>query len=86
MTTTGSRMIVIQSSLSLVECEVASKNRVNPTMIKSIPEDNILTSLVSYLTSVNTGQSGLEILGLEIYNDITIPKIIGVDEEKGFIG
>jgi hypothetical protein len=85
MTTTGSRMEIIQSPLGLVECEAASKNRVNPPTIKTIPEDNILTSLIAYSTSVNTGQSWSEILGLEIYNDISIPKIISADEEKGFI-
>jgi hypothetical protein len=86
MTTTGSRMAVIQSSLGFVECEAASKNGVNPPTIKSIPEDNILMSLVSYSMSVNTRQSWPESLGLEIYDDISIPKIIGADEEKGFIG
>jgi hypothetical protein len=53
--------------------------------IESIPEDNILTSLVVYSTPVRTRQIGLESLGLEIYDDITIPKIIRTNEEKGFI-
>jgi hypothetical protein len=55
-------------------------------MIKSIPEDNILTYLVAYSTSVSTRQSWPESLGLEIYDDITIPKIIRANEEKGVFG
>jgi hypothetical protein len=41
--------------------------------------------LVAYSTSVSSGQIGLESLGLEIYDDIAIPKIIGTNEENGFI-
>ena len=55
-------------------------------MIKSIPEDNILTGLIAYAMSVSTRQSWMESLGLEIYNDITIPKIISANKEKGLIG
>ena len=55
-------------------------------MIKSITEDNTLMGLVAYSTPVSTGQIGMESLGLEIYDDITIPKIINADEEKRFIG
>jgi hypothetical protein len=86
MTTTSSRMAVIQRSLDFVECEVVSKDGFNPLTIKSIPEDNILMSLVSYSTSVSTRQSWLKSLGLEIYDDITIPKFISANEENGFIG
>ena len=53
--------------------------------IKSIPEDNILTALVAYSTLVSTGQIGPESLGLEIYDDISIPKIIKTNQKKGFI-
>jgi hypothetical protein len=79
-------MIVIQSFLGFVECETTSKNRVNPSTIKSIPEDNVLTSLIVYSTLFSTGQSCLESLGLEIYNDIPIPNIISANKEKRFIG
>jgi hypothetical protein len=53
--------------------------------IKSIIEDNILTGLVSYFTMVSTRKIGMESQGLEIYDDISIPKIIGTNQEKGFI-
>jgi hypothetical protein len=53
--------------------------------IKSITEDNILTGLVAYSTVISTRQIGLESLGLEIYDDISIPKIIRTNQEKGFI-
>jgi hypothetical protein len=86
VTTTGSRMTFIQGFLSFVKCEEVSKNRVNPTMIKSITEDNILAGLVAYLMIVSARQIGLESLGLDIYDDISIPKVIGTDQEKGFIG
>jgi hypothetical protein len=79
-------MAVIQGFLGFVKCEVASKNGVNPTMIKSITEDNILKGLVAYSMAVSARQIGLESLGLEIYDDIPIPKVIKTDQEKGFIG
>ena len=79
-------MAIIQIFLGFIKCEATSKNKVNPPTIKSIPKDNILTGLVAYSTSVSTRQSWPESLGLEIYDDITIPKIIIDDEEKGFIG
>ena len=79
-------MTIIQGFLGFVKREAASKNGVNPTTIKSITEDNILTSLVAYSTTVSDRKIGLESLGLEIYDDISIPKVIGTDPEKGFIG
>jgi hypothetical protein len=79
-------MAVIQGFLGFIKREAASKNGVDPTMIKSITEDNILTGLVAYSTAVSARQIGPEGLGLEIYNDISIPKVIGTDQEKGFIG
>jgi hypothetical protein len=85
VTTTGSRMAVIQGFLGFIKREATSKNRVNPTTIKGITEDNILTCLVEYLTEVRARQIGLESLGLEIYDDISIPNVIGTDQEKGFI-
>ena len=78
-------MAVIESFLGFIEREAASKNGVNPSTIKSIPEDNILMSLVAYLTMVSTGQIRLESIGLEIYDDISVPKIIETNHEKGFI-
>ena len=53
--------------------------------IKSITEDNILTGLVAYSTVVSTRKISPKSLGLEIYDDISIPKIIGTNQEKGFI-
>jgi hypothetical protein len=53
--------------------------------IKSITEDNILTDLVAYRTAVSARKIRLESLGLEIYDDIPIPKVIETDQEKGFI-
>ena len=63
-------MAVIQGFLGFVKHEATSKNGVNPMMIKSITEDNILTGLVAYSTMVIAKQIGLESLGLEIYDDI----------------
>jgi hypothetical protein len=79
-------MVVIEGFLGFVKCEAKLKNRVNPTMIKSIIEDNILTSLVAYSMMVNARKIGPESLGLEIYDDISVPKVIKTNQEKGFIG
>ena len=78
-------MAVIEGFLGFIKCEAASKNGVNPTMIKSIIVDNILIGLVAYSMAVSPRQIGPKILGLEIYDDIFVPKVIGTDQEKGFI-
>ena len=44
-----------------------------------------MTVLVVYSMVVSARQSGVEILVLEIYDDISIAKVIGTDQEKGFI-
>jgi hypothetical protein len=72
-------MAVIQGFLVFVKCDVVSKNGVNPTTIKSITEDNILTGLVAYSTTVSARQIGWKSLGLEIYDDVSIPNVIGID-------
>jgi hypothetical protein len=54
--------------------------------IKSIIEDNILMGLVAYLMAVSDRQIRLKSLGMEIYDDIFIPKVVETDQEKGFIG
>jgi hypothetical protein len=78
-------MAVIEGFFGFVKREATSKNRVNPTMVKSITEDNILMGLVVYSTMVSTRQVGMEILGLEIYDDISVPKVIQTNQENGFI-
>jgi hypothetical protein len=79
-------MEFIQGFLGFVKCKETSKNGIDPMMIKSITEDDILTGLVEYSTTVSARQIGSESLGLEIYDDISVPKVIGTDQEKGFIG
>ena len=79
-------MAVIQSFLSFIIGETSSKNGVNPTAIKNVTEDNVLTSLVTYAMMISARQIGLESLSLEIDNDIPIPKVIRNDHKKGFIG
>jgi hypothetical protein len=79
-------MAVIQGFLSFIKCEAMSKNGVNPPTIKSITEDKILTGLVVYAKMVSARQIRPESLGLEIYDDIDIPKVIGTDQKRGFIG
>jgi hypothetical protein len=79
-------MEIIQGFLGFVKSEASEKNGVNPTTIKSITKDNILMGLVTYSMAVNTRKIGIESLILEIYNDISIPKVIETDQKKGFIG
>ena len=78
-------MEFIEGFPEFIKCEAASKNGVNPLTIKSITEDNILTGLVAYATVVSARQIGPEILGLEIHDDIPIPKVIRTNQKKGFI-
>jgi hypothetical protein len=79
-------MAVIQGFLGFIKGETSSKDGVNPTALKSVTKDNILTGLVTYSTAVSARQIGPESLSLEIYNDIPIPKVVGTDQEEGFIG
>jgi hypothetical protein len=79
-------MAVIQGFIGFIKGETSSKHGVNPTMIKSVAEDTILIGLVTYSTMVSARQIGLESMSLDIYNDIPIPKVVGTDQEEGFIG
>jgi hypothetical protein len=54
--------------------------------IKSVTKDNVLMGLVMYVTRVIVGQIRPKSLSLEIDNDITIPKVIRIDQKKGFVG
>jgi hypothetical protein len=82
MTTTCSRVAVIQRFLSFIKIQTTSEDRINASMVKSIAKDDIMTCLITNMTSFITGQCRLESLSLEIYNDISVPNIIGIDKEK----
>jgi hypothetical protein len=75
----------IQSFLNFIIGETSLKNGFSPMEIKSVTEDNVLTGLVMYATTVSARQIGPESLSLEIYNDIPIPKVIRTDQKKGYV-
>jgi hypothetical protein len=52
--------------------------------IKSVTENDVLTDLIPYTTTVRTRKVGLEILSLEIDDNISIPNVIRTDHKKGF--
>ena len=53
--------------------------------IQSVTENEIMDVLVANQTSLVMREVGRKTLCLEIYNDISIPRVIGANEEQLFI-
>jgi hypothetical protein len=85
MTTTCSKVAVIQIFLSLIIGEIEYENKVNTTPIKSVTNNYVLTGLIPYMMTVCARKVGPESLSLEIDDNISVPSVIRTDQKKGFI-
>jgi hypothetical protein len=84
VTATGSKVIVIQNAFSLCMNQTSSKDNINTTVIQSVADDKITMRMVVNTSTLFTGSVRLKALGLEIKEDVSIPRIRGADEEKSF--
>jgi hypothetical protein len=84
VTTTGSKVIVIQNAFNLCMNQTSSKDSINTTAIQGVADDKITTRMVVNMSTLFTESVRLKALGLEIKEDVSIPRIRGADEEKSF--
>jgi hypothetical protein len=85
VTATGSKVTVIQNAFSLCMNQTSSKDSINTTAIQGVTDDKVTTRMMVNTSTLFTGSVRLEALGLEIKEDVSIPRIRGVDEEKSFV-
>jgi hypothetical protein len=76
MTATCSRVTVIQRFLIFIVGETLSKYGIITTMIKGITNDNVLMGLIPDMKTIYTRKIMLEILGLEIDDNISVPYVV----------
>ena len=86
MTATSSKVIVIQNAFSLFMNQTSSKDSINTMVIQGVTDDKVTTRMVANTSTLFTGSVRLKMLGLEVKEDVSVPRIRGVDEEKSFIG
>jgi hypothetical protein len=85
VTATGSMMTIIQNALSLCMNQTSSKDSVNTTAIQGVVDDKITTRMVVNTSTLFMENVRLKVLGLEVKEDVSVPRIRGVDEEESFI-
>ena len=85
MIATGSKVIVIQNAFSLYMNQTSSKDSVNTTVIQGVTDDKIMTRMVANTSTLFTLSVRLKALGLEVKEDVSVPRIRGADEEKSFV-
>jgi hypothetical protein len=85
MTTTCSRVTVIQSFFIFIVSETLLKNGINTAMVEGITKNDVLSGMIPYMTMICTREIRSESLSLEIDNNIFIPYVIRTDQKKGFV-
>jgi hypothetical protein len=81
----GSKVTVIQNTFSLYMNQTSSKDSVNTTAIQGSANDKITVRMLENTSTLLTGSVRLKALGLEIKENVSIPRIRCVDEEKSFV-
>ena len=61
--------------------EALPKNGVNPTSIQGIMQDEVVFHVVTNVVAINMSQMWLKMLGLEINQQISIPRISSANKE-----
>jgi hypothetical protein len=86
VTAIGSKVTIVQNMFSLFMNQTSSKDSINTMAIQGVADDKVTKRMVANTSTLFTGSVRLKTLGLEVKEDISIPRIRGVDEEKSFIG
>ena len=85
VTTTSTRVAVIQNSLGFFEGQASAKNRIDTEPVQGVPNDAIWLGLMSDpSTSIFIGL-GTEGGRLQVDNNVLVPRIEGADEEESFV-
>jgi hypothetical protein len=86
VTTTSAKVTIIQNVFSLLMNQTSSKDSINTTVIQGVTDDKITMRMVVNTSTLFTGSVRLKVLGLEVKEDVSMPRIRGDYEEKSFIG
>jgi hypothetical protein len=76
---------VIQNAFSLCMNQTSSNDSVNTMVIQGVADDKVTTRMVANTLTLFTGSVRLKELGLEIKEDVSIPRIRGANEENSFV-
>jgi hypothetical protein len=85
VTATGSKVTVVQNVFNLCMNQTSLKDSVNTTVIQGFTDDEITTRMVANMSTLFMRSVRLKTLGLEVKEDVSIPRIRGADEEKSFV-
>ena len=78
-------MKIVQNTFNLHMNQTLLKDSINTMEIQGVVDNKVMTRMVANTSTLFTGNVRLKALGLEIKEDVSIPRIRGVDEEKSFI-
>ena len=81
MIATCSRVAIIQHMFNLLMGEVSPENRINPTSIQGIIQDEVIFHVVTDTAAIITGKMQLKYLCLELNKKISIPRISSANQE-----
>jgi hypothetical protein len=85
VTATGSKVTVVQDTFNLRMNQTSSKDSINTTVIQGVVDDEITTRMVANTLTLFTGSVRLKALGLEVKEDVSVPRIRCADEENSFV-
>jgi hypothetical protein len=86
VTAIGAKVTIVQNAFSLCMNQTSSKDSVNTMTIQGVADDKITMRKVVNTSTLFMGSVRLKTLGLEVKEDVSIPRIRGADEENSFIG
>ena len=68
-------MAIIYNFIGFLMCEAPTKNRIDNATVKGVANDQIIFGLILNTSMLQARGIGLEILGLEIHQYISIPRV-----------
>jgi hypothetical protein len=85
VTTTSAKVTIVQNAFSLFMNYTSPKNGVNTTEVQSVVEDEVTARVVTDASTLFSRDVGLKTLGLKVKENVSIPRVRGVDEEERLI-
>ena len=85
VTAIGAKVTIVQNVFSLLMNQTSSKDGVNTTVMQGVADDEITMRVVMNASTLFVRDVGLKMLGLEVKEDVSVPRIRGTDEEKSLI-
>ena len=86
VTATGAKVTIVQNAFNLFVNQTSPKDGVNTTVIQSVTEDDITVRVMTNASMLFARDVGLKMLCLKVEENVSVPRVRGVDEEEIFIG